>query len=101
MECTKLQFIPKYESESFQIWILLNVSLVTLVSLHYCHVVVVVVVVVAQQWGIRIAIHLSLGLLILHYYLSATARGARESLMVQYCTKPKLFKKKSVALYWL
>ncbi len=33
---------------------------VTLVALHYCQVLVVVVVVV-QQWGIRIAIHLSLG----------------------------------------
>ncbi len=36
---------------------------VTLVALHCCQVlvVVVVVVVVVQQWGIRIAIHLSLG----------------------------------------
>jgi hypothetical protein len=34
---------------------------VTLVALHCCQVLVVVVVVVVQQWGIRIAIHLSLG----------------------------------------
>jgi hypothetical protein len=103
MACSKVQlFIPKYENESFEIWLLLNVTLVTLgfiallprsssssnsssssTAMRYqnCH-----------PFKSRL-------LLILHYF-SATARGARRVFMVQYCTKPKLGFV-GVALYWL